>query len=300
MSRPALLRLLAHKSKASLGLYDLHISCYVKPNAAANRAGVTKVGTDRVDVSVALAPRENAANAAVSEIIAEVFQVPKSNVTVTRGAKAREKTLSITELEIKHGSEEAFMKQATQNLIDSFAHLNTRPSKRFITSQSMEMATETSSSASLKRKAEGTSSNTIHFTSRNPPWTYLMLQLIPQPDSSSPQPLDALSARTYLSSALSQFLGVAGTAIPVDILKVENKATTSKTDQTTSHSTIGNKYDCAWVRVPREDSAAVVAALSSWIGGGSGNGANVAWRVCAKGNYLGALVSGSGADLFVP
>ncbi|CAI7676820.1 unnamed protein product [Penicillium pancosmium] len=73
MSRPALLRLLAHKSKASIGLYDLHISCYVKPNAAANRAGVTKVGTDRVDVSVAVAPRENAANAAVSEIIAEPF-----------------------------------------------------------------------------------------------------------------------------------------------------------------------------------------------------------------------------------
>ncbi|CAI7676815.1 unnamed protein product [Penicillium pancosmium] len=164
----------------------------------------------------------------------------------------------------------------------------------------MEIPTEASSSAPLKRKAEGTSSNTIHFTSRNPPWTYLKLQLIPQPDSSSPQPLDALSARTYLSSALSQFLGVTGTAIPVDILKVENKATTSKTDQSTSYSTIGNKYDCAWVRVPREDSPAVVAALSSWIGGGSGNGANVAWRVCAKGNYLGALVSGSGADLFVP
>jgi ribonuclease P/MRP protein subunit POP8 len=60
-----------------------------------------------------------------------------------------------------------------------------------------------------------------------------------------------------------------------------------------------NKYDCVWVRVPRDDGAAVVAAISSWIGGtGSDNGA--AWRVCAKGNYLGALVSGSGSDLFVP
>ncbi|CAI7581911.1 unnamed protein product [Penicillium manginii] len=165
----------------------------------------------------------------------------------------------------------------------------------------MEVATETSSSAPLKRKAEGASSNTIHFTSRNPPWTYLKLQLIPQPDVSSTQPLDALSARTYLSSALSQFLGITGTAIPIDILKVENKATTTSADQSISSNTTGNKYDCAWVRVPREDSAAVVAALSSWIGGGgSGSGANVAWRVCAKGNYLGALVSGSGADLFVP
>jgi len=60
-----------------------------------------------------------------------------------------------------------------------------------------------------------------------------------------------------------------------------------------------SKYDCAWVRVPREDAAAVVSALSSWIGG-SGSGTNVAWRICAKGNYLGALVAGSGSDLFVP
>lgn len=122
---------------------------------------------------------------------------------------------------------------------------------------------------------------------------------IPQPDASSPQSLDALSARTYLSSALSQFLGLTGTAIPIDILKIENKAATSSTDQ----KTLASNYDCAWVRVPREDSAAVVAALSSWIGGsgsGNGSGANVAWRVCAKGNYLGALVSGSGGDLFVP
>jgi uncharacterized protein YggU (UPF0235/DUF167 family) len=56
----------------------------------------------------------------------KVFQVPKSNVMVTRGAKAREKTLSITELEIKQGSEEAFMKQATEKLIDSVRKSNSR------------------------------------------------------------------------------------------------------------------------------------------------------------------------------
>lgn len=107
------------------------------------------------------------------------------------------------------------------------------------------------------------------------------------------QPLDALSARTYLSSALSQFLGLTGTAIPIDILKIEPGSSSS------SPSTGSDKSDCVWVRVPREDAAAVVAALSSWIGGGA-SGTNVAWRVCAKGNYLGALVHGSGRDLFVP
>lgn len=56
-----------------------------------------------------------------------------------------------------------------------------------------------------------------------------------------------------------------------------------------------------WIRVPREDGSAVVAALSSWIGGSKASGGgNVTWRVCAKGNYLGALVAGDGGDLFMP
>ncbi|KAJ5752044.1 hypothetical protein N7520_008961 [Penicillium odoratum] len=138
--------------------------------------------------------------------------------------------------------------------------------------------------SSMKRKA-AEAANTITFTSRNPPWTYLKLQLIPQPGSSSLQPLDDLSARTYLSAALSQFLGLTGTAIPIDILKIELASSTAQ------------KYDTAWIRVPRDDGAPVVGALSSWVGSGS---VNVAWRVCAKGNYLGALVAGSGRDLFVP
>ncbi|KAK4923581.1 hypothetical protein LTR66_016514 [Elasticomyces elasticus] len=141
---------------------------------------------------------------------------------------------------------------------------------------------------STKRKALDPKSKTIHFTSRNPPWTYFKLKLIPQPGNPI-QPLDTLSARSYLSSALSQFLGLTGTAIPIDILKIENSSPTEK-------------YDLAWIRVPREDAAAVVGAVSSWIGGGnkSVESADVAWRICAKGNFLGALVAGSGADLFIP
>ena len=144
----------------------------------------------------------------------------------------------------------------------------------------------------------------IQFTSRNPPWTYLKLQLyalivpsiyintnqlyprINQPNTTTD--LDALTARTFLTSALSQFLGLAGTAIPIDILKVFSEASPQNQNN-------------VWIRVPREDASAVVAALSSWIGGSKGNGGgNVAWRICAKGNFLGALVAGSGADLFVP
>lgn len=70
MNRLSALRLVANKSQSSHNTYNLHIPCYVKPNAS--RAGVIAVGTNRVDVSVTAAPRDGAANLAVSQIIAGV------------------------------------------------------------------------------------------------------------------------------------------------------------------------------------------------------------------------------------
>lgn len=74
MSRSSsILRLVANACQvASRKTYNLHISCYVKPSSSAQRAGVTNVGTNRVDVSVAAAPRDGAANLAVSQVFAEV------------------------------------------------------------------------------------------------------------------------------------------------------------------------------------------------------------------------------------
>lgn len=192
-------------------------------------------------------------------------------------------------------------------------------------SEPAKMANDNSPGAKPpKRKApDASKSKVTHFTSRNPPWTYLKLRLyaaaivlssceiisantintrIPQPGT-SPQPLDALSARTYLSAALSQFLGLTGTAIPIDILKIENELPDMNAQSTSmAQSDNPKKCDTVWVRVPRGDAAAVVAALSSWVGGSSGGSSavSVAWRICAKGNFLGALVAGSGRDLFVP
>ncbi|KAK2801710.1 hypothetical protein FQN50_007625 [Emmonsiellopsis sp. PD_5] len=100
----------------------------------------------------------------------------------------------------------------------------------------------------------------INFTSRKPPWSYLQLELITQPTTtlSTATPLDALTARTYLTSALSQFLGVSGTSISIDILKIERTST---------------GHNILWIRVPRDDAAAVVTAdsgkgrFSGFIGG---------------------------------
>ncbi len=116
------------------------------------------------------------------------------------------------------------------------------------------------------------------ITIRNPPHTYLHLTLITssafiQPSSKAP-PIDILTARTYLTSALNQFLGLTGTAIPVDFLKVEGRD--------------------VWIRVPREDGAAVVGAMSHFMGSNSA----VSWRVRGKGEWLGAVGAGDGSQLF--
>ncbi|GKZ89434.1 hypothetical protein CBS63078_5135 [Aspergillus niger] len=169
-----------------------------------------------------------------------------------------------------------------------------------------------STTTTSKRKSPTTTTSdsspkTIHFTSRTPTWTYLKLQLVTNPPSTSTSPLDPLTARTYLSAALSQFLGLMGTTIPLDILKVSPPPSSSSS---TEGGKTGGSGSTVWARVPRDDAAAVVAALSSWIGGSTGTntngggdaagGSSVAWRVCAKGNYLGALVNGGGGEVFVP
>ena len=72
MSCPySFLRLIASKTPCSRKLFNLHIPCYVKPNSS-RRTGITNVGTDKVEVSVAAVPRDGAANIAVSHIFAEV------------------------------------------------------------------------------------------------------------------------------------------------------------------------------------------------------------------------------------
>ncbi len=117
------------------------------------------------------------------------------------------------------------------------------------------------------------------ITIRNPPFTYLHLTLLTSNTSlpvSELPPIDILTARAHLTAALSHFLGITGTAIPIDFLKVEGRD--------------------VWIRVPREDAAAIVGALSQWIGQDCG----VSWRVKGKGEWLGVAAAGDGHELFQP
>lgn len=107
----------------------------------------------------------------------------------------------------------------------------------------------------------------IISTLRKPPYVYLKLVVTSTPRQGYPQTeveTDEITLLNYLHSALKQYLGLTGTAIPLDILKVEG-----------SH---------ALVRLPAEDESAVVAALSQWT-----SSRGVALRVHSRSSWLGAV-----------
>lgn len=107
------------------------------------------------------------------------------------------------------------------------------------------------------------------------PFTYVHLCLVrtTTPTAASPS-LDIITVRTYLTSALQQFLGLAGTAIPIDILKLEDTN--------------------VWIRLPREDSRAMQGALSQWIG----KDGNMSWQIKGSGESVGALLAANSSRLF--
>lgn len=117
-------------------------------------------------------------------------------------------------------------------------------------------------------KSKSSKSHDIYTTTiKNPPYAYAHLETLTAPDTTIS--LDELTARQYLTAALKQFLGITGTAMPIDILKVSGRE--------------------AWVRLPRQDLGAFAAAMTAWIGTGSSVSG---FRICAAGDWLGALVGG--------
>jgi ribonuclease P/MRP protein subunit POP8 len=154
-----------------------------------------------------------------------------------------------------------------------------------------------STSAVKKRKRKEKETHILHETTfRKPIWSYFHLTLVTpgtasQTPSASAAPsdsrdVDALTVSTLLLQPLTAYLGITGSAVPIDILHTQGRN--------------------AYVRIPRQDARAFRAGLSGWIGGcdaGSvpgvkdGGRVNVAWRVVAEGGSLG-LLSGAGEELF--
>ncbi|TKA24100.1 hypothetical protein B0A50_06840 [Salinomyces thailandicus] len=121
-----------------------------------------------------------------------------------------------------------------------------------------------------KRKAKNHVLN--QFTIRSPPWAYVHLQHLSPPGGGTN--LDAVTAHLHLSAALSQFLGLHGTAIPTDIMKLEGRE--------------------VWIRIPAEDKTALIAAVGGWVSG-KGEG----WRVKGASSWdARAMARKSGQELF--
>ena len=73
------------------------ISVFAKPNAKQSR--ITRVDGTQIDVALSAPPVDGAANAELVRFLAEVLSVPKSALTLARGAGGRRKLVEISSLE---------------------------------------------------------------------------------------------------------------------------------------------------------------------------------------------------------
>ncbi|RFU79915.1 hypothetical protein TARUN_2311 [Trichoderma arundinaceum] len=111
-------------------------------------------------------------------------------------------------------------------------------------------------------------------TIKAPPFSYTHLELLTDPSDAAVE-LDNLQAKSYCTAALRQFLGLTGSAISLDILKVEPR-------------------EC-WVRVPRDDLGSFAAALTAWKGTSDG-GVQCLLRIKQCSDWLGTMVGSDGQD----
>ena len=131
-----------------------------------------------------------------------------------------------------------------------------------------------STSATQKQQKSAKGHEITTKTIKSPPFSYVYLELISESTTFEIK-LDDLTVRSYIMAALTQFLGLTGSAINVDILKAQGR-------------------EC-WIRVSREDLSPVLAAVGGWVGGSEEQG-KVGWKVKASGNWLSSLVGNLGME----
>lgn len=146
------------------------------------------------------------------------------------------------------------------------------------TQPSSATSTSTTNPFKKKKRKRHQRPHILHQqTLRNPTWCYIHLRhLSLQQPNHSFQDLDAVTAHLHLQTALQQFLGVHGSAIAFDILKLEGEV--------------------VWIRTKAEDQRMFVAAVGGWT---SGNGEG--WRVVGWSFWDAGVDEGDGnraRDLF--
>ncbi|CAK7228350.1 hypothetical protein SCUCBS95973_006851 [Sporothrix curviconia] len=115
----SVIRYVATPKKAATG--TLYLQCHVKPGASKAREGVVAVTESAVEICVAAQARDGEANKAVVDVICEVLDVPKSYVSVTRGAKSRDKTVAVTGMIEAEGKSGELLERVHKLLSDAAA-----------------------------------------------------------------------------------------------------------------------------------------------------------------------------------
>ncbi|KAK8136882.1 hypothetical protein PG984_004822 [Apiospora sp. TS-2023a] len=110
---------------------------------------------------------------------------------------------------------------------------------------------------------------------KEPLFSYAHLQVLNGNPLQEPIEVDALQVRSYCMKALQQFLGIAGTAISIDILKVDGA-------------------NC-WLRIPRDSLGAFSAAITAWRGEYE-DGIHTTFQIKGCSDWLGSLVGQVGQD----
>ncbi|GAO17036.1 uncharacterized protein UV8b_03148 [Ustilaginoidea virens] len=106
-----------------------------------------------------------------------------------------------------------------------------------------------------------------------PPWSYAHLELF----ADGPQDivLDEITVKLYCTDALTQFLGLTGQAISVDILKAQGSS--------------------CWLRLPPEDMSRFAAAITAYGGKREGDTRYIL-RIKRPSDRLGVLVGRQSED----
>lgn len=71
----------------------IRLSVHIQPKAS--RTAIVGLHGDALKIAVQAPPSDGAANAALSEFLAELFEVPKRSVEIVMGASSRKKVVEI-------------------------------------------------------------------------------------------------------------------------------------------------------------------------------------------------------------
>ncbi|CAK7197789.1 DASH complex subunit dam1 [Sporothrix eucalyptigena] len=99
----------------------LYFQCHVKPGASKVREGVVAVTEDAIEICIAAQARDGEANKAVIDVLCRVLNVPKSSVSVNRGAKSRDKTVAVSGMPDDEGKSGELLERVRKLLSDAAA-----------------------------------------------------------------------------------------------------------------------------------------------------------------------------------